>query len=59
MQQRRVEIGESEIVTRFARHGLRLFTRIAKNVARFSSKDKFLDHIDHMKLSGVRTAEQK
>ena len=47
-----VEIGEGEIVTRFARHGLRLFTRITKNVASFNSKDEFLDHIDHMKLSG-------
>ena len=48
-----VEIGEGEIVTRFARHGLRLFTRITKNVASFSSKDEFLDHIDRIKLSGA------
>ena len=47
-----VEIGESEIVTRFARHGLRVFSRIAKNVASFNSKDELLSHIDHIKLSG-------
>ena len=46
-------IGEGEIVTRFAHHGLRLFCRIAKNVARFSSKVELLDHIDRMKLSGA------
>ena len=47
-----VEIGEGEIVTQFVRHGLRLFSRIATNVARFSSKNELLDHIDRIKLSG-------
>ena len=47
-----VEIGESEIVTRFARHGLRVFSRIAQNVASFNSKDELLSHIDRIKLSG-------
>ena len=40
-------------MTQFARHGLRLFSRIAKDVARFSSKVELLDHIDRMKLSGA------
>ena len=48
-----VDIEDGEIVTKFARHGLRLFSRIAKDVARFSSKVEFLDHIDRMKLSGA------
>ena len=47
-----VEIEEGEIVTRFARHGLALFSRVARNVARFSSRDELLAHIDRMKLSG-------
>ncbi len=47
-----VEIGESEIVTGFARHGLRVFSRIAHNVASFNSKNELLDHIDRIKLSG-------
>ena len=47
-----VEIGNGEIVTKFARHGLRLFSQIAKNVSRFSSKNELLDHIDRIKLSG-------
>ena len=46
------EIREREIVGRFARHGLRLFRRIAQNVASFNSKLNLLDHIDRMKLSG-------
>lgn len=46
------EIGESEIVSRFARHGLVLFSRITKNVSRYGSKQELLDHIDRMKLSG-------
>ena len=49
---RGVEIGESEIVTRFARHGLRVFSRIAQNVASFNSKNELLNHIDRIKLSG-------
>ena len=48
-----VEIEDGEIVTNFARHGLRLFMRISKDVARFSSKVELLDHIDRMKLSGA------
>ena len=48
-----VDIEDGEIVTKFARHGLRLFSRIAKDVARFSSKVELLDHIDRMKLSGA------
>ena len=48
------EIEEREIVTRFARHGLGLFSRIAKNAARFRTKVELLDHIDRMKLSGTR-----
>ena len=47
-----VEIGESEIVTRFARHGQRVFSRIAQNVASFDSKEELLSHIDRIKLSG-------
>ena len=47
-----VEIGESEIVTGFARHGLRVFSRIAQDVASFNSKNELLDHIDRIKLSG-------
>ena len=49
---RGVEIGESEIVTRFARHGQRVFSRIAQHVASFDSKEQLLSHIDRMKLSG-------
>ena len=48
-----VDIEEGEIVAGFAHHGLRLFSRIAKAVADFSSKLEFLDHIDRMKLSGA------
>ena len=48
-----VEIEDGEIVTNFARHGHRLFMRISKDVARFSSKVELLDHIDRMKLSGA------
>ena len=48
-----VEIEDGEIVTQFARHGLRLFCRIAQAVTRFSSKVELLDHIDRMKLSGT------
>ena len=48
-----VEIEDGEIVTQFARHGLLLFSRIAKDVARFSSKVELLDYIDRMRLSGV------
>ena len=47
------EIKEREIVTRFARHGLGLFSRIAKNAARFRTKRELLDHIDRMKLAGT------
>ena len=47
-----IEIEEGEIVTRFARHGLLFFSRLARKVSRFSSKDKLIDHIDRMKLSG-------
>ena len=47
-----VEIGESEIVTGFARHGLRSSVGIAHNVASFNSKNELLDHIDRIKLSG-------
>ena len=47
-----VEIEEDEIVTRFARHGLALFSRVAKNISRFKSKNQLLSHIDRMKLSG-------
>ena len=47
-----IDIDEGEIVTRFARHGWVLFSRMARNVSRFSSKDELLDHIDRMKLSG-------
>ena len=47
------EIEDGEIVTQFARHGLLLFSRIAKDVARFSSKVELLDYIDRMRLSGV------
>ena len=48
-----VEIGEREVVTRFARHGLRLFCRIVQNAASFRTKLELLDHIDRMKLSGA------
>ena len=47
------EIEEREIVKRFARHGLRVFSRIAKNAARFPTKLELLDHIDRVKLSGA------
>ena len=46
------EIGETEVVNRFARHGLVLFSRITRNVFRYGSKQELLDHIDRMKLSG-------
>ena len=47
-----IEIEEGEVVARFARHGLRFFSRLAKNVSRFSSKYNLIDHIERMKLSG-------
>ena len=48
-----VDIKEGEIVAGFARHGLRLFSRLTKAVGDFSSKLEFLDHIDRLKLSGA------
>ena len=39
-------------MTRFAHHGIKVFSRIALNVHRFSSQVEFVDHINRMKLSG-------
>ena len=46
------EIEDSETVMRFARHGVRLLSRIAKNAGRFCTKRQLLAHIDRMKLAG-------
>lgn len=45
-------IGDEQTVTRFARHGVRFFCRLAQSVERFSTKQALLDHIDRAKLSG-------
>ena len=47
------EIGEGEVVNRFAHHGYQVFCRIAKSVHRFSRRVEFIEHIDRLKLSGV------
>ena len=47
------EIGKDEVVTRFARHGRRLFSRIIQTAARFRTGRELLDHIERMKLSGT------
>ncbi len=47
------DIGEREIVTRFARHGLRFFSRVIKTATRFGTKLELLDDIERTKLSGA------
>ena len=45
-------IESDEVVMRFARHGVRLFCRIAQSADRFGSKARLLEHIDRMKFLG-------
>ncbi len=46
------EIAEEREVTKFARHGVRFFCRLAQNRECFSTKSALLEHVDRMKLSG-------
>jgi hypothetical protein len=48
-----VDVADEEIIGRFARHGVKLFLRIAKGATSFVSKTELLDHIDRMKLAGT------
>jgi Apea-like HEPN len=48
-----IDIDNQELVGRFARHGVKLFLRVAKNLTKFNDKQEMLDHIDRMKLSAI------
>lgn len=47
-----VRTADREAVARLARHGLRLFMRIAKNTSRYSTKVELIEDVDRLKLSG-------
>lgn len=47
-----VDIEDREVIDKFAHHGVKFLLRVAKNISRFGNKEKFLEHIDRMKLSG-------